>query len=58
MAGREVSGYDNSLNNLFDNASFICTPVDAPRRKVDALIGLAEDMGSPAQCDHPSIMMR
>ena len=30
MAGREVSGYDNSLNNLFDNASFICTPVDAP----------------------------
>ena len=45
MAGREVSGYDNSLNNLFDNASFICTPVDAPRRKVDALIGLAEDMG-------------
>lgn len=26
MAGREVSGYDNSLDNLFDNASFICTP--------------------------------
>ena len=28
MAGREVSGYDNSLDNLFDNASFICTPAD------------------------------
>ena len=53
MAGREVSGYDNSLNNLFDNASFICTPVDAPRRKVDALIGLAEDMARPHGGDHP-----
>lgn len=46
MAGREVAGYDNSLDNLYDNASFICTPVDnTPKNKVDALIGLAESMG-------------
>lgn len=46
MAGREVGGYDNSLDNLYDNASFICTPVEGtPKNKVDALIGLAEDMG-------------
>lgn len=46
MAGREVGGYDNSLDNLFDNASFICTPYDStPRNKSDALVGLAEEMG-------------
>lgn len=45
MAGREVSGYDNSLPTLFDNASFICTPTAAPRDKIDALIGLADEMG-------------
>lgn len=46
MAGREVSGYDNSLPTLYDNASFICTPFDStPRSKTDALIGLAQDMG-------------
>lgn len=46
MAGREVGGYDNSLDNLYDNASFIVTPVDdTPRNKVDALVGLAESMG-------------
>ena len=46
MAGREVSGYDNSLATLFDNASFICTPYDkTPKNAVDALVGLAEDMG-------------
>ena len=46
MAGREVSGYDNSLDNLFDNASFICTPFEfTPRNKTDALVGLAQDMG-------------
>ncbi len=46
MAGREVSGYDNSLANLFDNASFICTPYDnTPRVKTDALVGLAKEMG-------------
>lgn len=46
MAGREVGGYDNSLDNLYDKASFIVTPVDdTPRNKVDALVGLAESMG-------------
>lgn len=46
MAGREVSGYDNSLPTLFDNASFICTPFDTtPRYATDALVGLAQDMG-------------
>jgi prephenate dehydrogenase len=46
MAGREVSGYDNSLDNLFDNASFICTPADnIPRYISDALVGLAQEMG-------------
>ncbi len=46
MAGREVSGYDNALDNLFDNASFICTPDESiPRNKTDALVGLAQDMG-------------
>lgn len=44
MAGREVGGYDNSLDNLFDNASFIVTPYEnTPKNKVDALIGLAND---------------
>lgn len=46
MAGREVGGYDNSLDNLYDKASFIVTPVEGtPRNKVDALVGLAESMG-------------
>ena len=46
MAGREVSGYDNSLDDLFDNASFICTPCDSiPRYISDALVGLAQEMG-------------
>lgn len=46
MAGREVGGYDNSIDTLYDKASFIVTPVDGtPRNKVDALVGLAESMG-------------
>ncbi|MCH5321012.1 MAG: prephenate dehydrogenase [Eubacterium sp.] len=46
MAGREVSGYDNSLATLFDDASFICTPYEStPRNKTDALVGLAQEMG-------------
>ena len=46
MAGREVGGYDNSLATLYDNASFIVTPLEeSPRNKVDALVGLAQDMG-------------
>ena len=45
MAGREVSGYDNSLPTLFDNASFICTPANAPKAKIDTLVELAKEMG-------------
>lgn len=45
MAGREVGGYDNSQDTLFDKASFIVTPYEnTPRNKVDALVGLAQDM--------------
>lgn len=45
MAGREVGGYDNSMDTLFDKASFIVTPYEnTPRNKVDALVGLAQDM--------------
>ncbi|MGN0457428.1 MAG: prephenate dehydrogenase [Eubacterium sp.] len=45
MAGREVGGYDNSMDTLFDNASFIVTPLDnTPRVKTDALVGLAQSM--------------
>lgn len=45
MAGREVGGYDNSQDTLFDKASFIVTPYEnTPKNKVDALVGLAQDM--------------
>lgn len=45
MAGREVGGYDNSQDTLFYKASFIVTPYEnTPRNKVDALVGLAQDM--------------
>lgn len=45
MAGREVGGYDNSQDTLFDKASFIVTPYEnTPRNKVDALVGLVQDM--------------
>lgn len=45
MAGREVSGYENSLPTLFDGASFICTPTNAPKSKTDTLVELAKQMG-------------
>lgn len=45
MAGREVSGYDSSMDTLFDNASFICTPTNAPKSKIDTLVELAKEMG-------------
>lgn len=45
MAGREVSGYESSLATLFDNASFICTPTNAPKAKTDTLVELAKEMG-------------
>lgn len=40
MAGREFSGYEYSLDNLFDNASFIMTPTKNTPQKV---INLLED---------------
>ena len=45
MAGREVSGYDASLPTLFDNASFICTPTNAPKSKIDTVLEVAREMG-------------
>lgn len=46
MAGREVSGYENSLATLFDSASFICTPFDStPKQEVEKLVSLAKEMG-------------
>lgn len=40
MAGREFSGYEYSLDNLFDNASFIMTPTANTPEKV---VNLLED---------------
>ena len=40
MAGREFSGFEYSLDNLFDNASFIMTPTENTPRQV---INLLED---------------
>ncbi len=38
MAGREFSGFEYSLDNLFDNASFIITPTpDIPQAKLNLL---------------------
>lgn len=62
MAGREVSGYDNSTDTLFDNASFICTPFEStPRYATDALVGLAQEMGFArtvvTSCEHHDEMI-
>lgn len=45
MAGKEVSGYQNSDAALFNNSSFIITPEDAPKEAVDTLSRLALDAG-------------
>ena len=45
MAGREKSGYAASDGCLFENASYIFTPCDAPREAVDHLKELALKMG-------------
>ena len=37
MAGREVYGFANSVDNLYDNASFIMTPENADSEKVKKL---------------------
>lgn len=45
MAGREFSGYRYSLDNLFDNASFIITPdEDTDQGAVQLLSDLAHEM--------------
>ncbi len=45
MAGREVGGYDNSQDTLFDKADALPISYEnTPRNKVDALVGLAQDM--------------
>ena len=45
MAGREFSGFEYSLPNLFDNASFIITPNEnTPNEKVDIVKGLANQL--------------
>lgn len=42
MAGREFSGFEYSLDNLFDEASFIITPTEAtPQAKLNLLKDLA-----------------
>lgn len=45
MAGKEVSGYDNSTADLFSGASFICTPTCADESRVQTLVSLAKSMG-------------
>ncbi len=45
MAGKEVSGYQNSEATLFQNSSFIITPQDAPHEAIDTLTKLAFDAG-------------
>lgn len=45
MAGREVSGFENSLDNLYDGASFIFTPKDAESKEVAFLKEYALKLG-------------
>lgn len=46
MAGREFSGYDYSLSNLFENASFIMTPsIKASADTVETVENLARMVG-------------
>ena len=45
MAGREFSGYDYALPDLFDHASFIITPDDSTDREaLETVVALAEAM--------------
>ena len=46
MAGREFSGFDHSLDNLFDKASFIMTPTDlTDSAAVEKVSALAKEIG-------------
>lgn len=45
MAGREFSGYDYALPDLFEHASFIITPVDTTDQEaIETVVALAEAM--------------
>ncbi len=44
MAGKEVSGYDNSTSELFAGASFICTPTEEHPEEIEILFSLARKM--------------
>ena len=45
MAGREFSGFDYALDNLFDQASFILTPVEStPPQAVETVEALAREL--------------
>lgn len=44
MAGREVSGFENSLDDMFNNASYIFTPLNAAGDQVETLKRLAMEM--------------
>lgn len=45
MAGREVGGFENSLDNLYDSASFIFTPKDEDCKELDFLKEYAKKIG-------------
>lgn len=45
MAGREFSGYAYALSDLYDNASFIMTPENAPEDAVSTLEKLVLSLG-------------
>lgn len=46
MAGREFSGFEHSIDNLFENASFIMTPTDnTPMAAVRTVHDLAYNIG-------------
>lgn len=44
MAGREVCGFENSLDDMFTGASYIFTPNGAPEEKVKILCDLATEL--------------
>ncbi|MGN0642845.1 MAG: prephenate dehydrogenase [Huintestinicola sp.] len=60
MAGREFSGFEYSLDNLFDSASFIITPTEStPREELNLIEDFAYSihfkkvvMASPEEHDH------
>lgn len=46
MAGREFSGFDYAVDDLFDKASFIITPTEkTPQGDIERITALAEEIG-------------